>query len=108
MITGAASGFGLAIAQTFLSEGCKVVAADLNEGRLSRHFSPSATMATVEANVTVTGDWSKMVSLAKDRFGRLDILVNNAGTSYRNKVGGQPFDTVQPFERCLTAFFCRF
>jgi len=40
---------------------------------------------TLTANVTVQGDWEKMVEAAETKFGGLDIVVNNAGTSYKNK-----------------------
>lgn len=86
MAVGAASGFGLAISQVFLREGCKLVAADLNEEALKKHFGTTANVTTAVANVMALSDWNGLVSLAKEKFARLDALVNNAGTSYRNKV----------------------
>jgi len=91
IVTGAASGFGLACTKKFVSEGAKVVAVDMNGDGLSKAYSSSADasyeshVATVTANVTVPADWTTMVETATSKFGGLDILINNAGTSYRNK-----------------------
>ncbi|OAL34999.1 hypothetical protein AYO20_05714 [Fonsecaea nubica] len=87
IVTGAASGFGLACVRKFIDEGAKVVAADMNEAGLQKAFASAAGshVATVTANVTSSGDWSKMVDIAVSKFGGLDIVINNAGTSYKNK-----------------------
>lgn len=98
IVTGAASGFGLAITQLFASHGCAVVAADLNEEALYNHFpadswkQPASArvdgrVVGIPANVAERGDWDRLGRTARERFGGLDIVVNNAGTSYRNKVG---------------------
>lgn len=87
LLSGAASGFGRAITQRFITEGAKVVAADMNGDGLTKSFgdSPDTHVQTITANVTSESDWQKMVQLAKDKFGGVDILINNAGTSYKNK-----------------------
>ncbi|KAL2414853.1 4-formylbenzenesulfonate dehydrogenase TsaC1/TsaC2 [Exophiala dermatitidis] len=89
IVTGAASGFGLAVTQKFVSEGAKVVASDINAAGLEKAFSSSSNyatnVATISANVTSAEDWQKMVDLAVSKFGGLDTVVNNAGTSYKNK-----------------------
>jgi 3-oxoacyl-[acyl-carrier protein] reductase len=98
IVTGAASGFGLAITHLFATHGCAVVAADLNEEALHAQFPadssrqlPGARLDNrtvgIKANVAEREDWDRLVKTAKERFGGLDIVVNNAGTSYRNKVG---------------------
>jgi len=86
IVTGAASGFGLATVKRFVQEGCKVVAADMNGDGLAKVFeSGDHNIAPVTANVTVSADWATMVSTAISKFGGLDIVINNAGTSYKNK-----------------------
>ncbi|KIV80036.1 hypothetical protein PV11_07569 [Exophiala sideris] len=89
IVTGAASGFGLACTKKFVEEGAKVVAADMNGEGLSKVYSSHSQydqhVHTLTANVTVQGDWEKMVEAAETKFGGLDIVVNNAGTSYKNK-----------------------
>ncbi|RMZ80126.1 hypothetical protein DV737_g3197, partial [Chaetothyriales sp. CBS 132003] len=106
IVTGAASGFGLATTQKFLEEGAKVVAADVNTEALETNVAASVAsssslshrVATITANVTSADDWKAMVDLAETKFGGLDIVVNNAGTSYRNKatveVTEEEFDKV--------------
>jgi hypothetical protein len=101
--TGAASGFGLATTNLFVSEGCKVVAADMNGDGLAKHFSDSDVahnVATVTGTVTEADTWTTLVSTAKEKFGGLDIVINNAGTSYRNKPTAEV--TEAEFDKCFT------
>ena len=82
LVTGAAGGIGLGIAERFGREGAKVVICDLDADRL-----PQATNAVEEAggevlalraDVSVEADVEELFQKALDRFGTLDILVNNA------------------------------
>jgi len=68
VVTGAASGFGLAIARRFAEEGAAVVAVDV---------TPLPSLFT--ADVSRADDARRMIDAAVERFGRLDLLVNNAG-----------------------------
>ena len=80
VVTGGCSGIGLAIVERFISEGAKVVIADIqdNKGRgLETHFSGSASY--VRCDVTQEEDLRAGISKAAEVFGGLDILVNNAG-----------------------------
>lgn len=99
IVTGAASGFGRAIAERFALEGASVVAADLNgEGvrELSSGFGDK--MVPVQADVAEKVDVDHVVRTATEAFGALDIVVNNAGTTHRNKplmeVGEAEFDRI--------------
>jgi 3-oxoacyl-[acyl-carrier protein] reductase len=99
LVTGAASGFGLCIAETFAREGAGVALVDINgESALAaaRRIGPAAMAIT--ADVTRGADVSNAVEETLTRFGRLDILVNNAGTSHRNQpmldVAEEEFDRV--------------
>lgn len=80
VITGAASGMGLATAQRFVAEGAKVVIADFN-----RENGEAAAAALGESarftrcDVAVEDDVAAAIELATDAFGRLDIVFNNAG-----------------------------
>ncbi|KAH6972014.1 oxidoreductase [Ilyonectria sp. MPI-CAGE-AT-0026] len=86
VITGAASGFGLATAKIFVAQGAKVVAVDMNQDNLAKAFSePSESLVTEVANVTSSTDWERVLATAESKLGGLDILINNAGTSYPNK-----------------------
>jgi 3-oxoacyl-[acyl-carrier protein] reductase len=86
VVTGAASGFGKAIAETFAREGAKVVVADIN-GQGARDVAQGigASAVHVAADVSRRADVEAMVGEAVKSFGGLDIMVNNAGTTHRNQ-----------------------
>jgi len=80
LITGAASGIGLATLELFLAEGAKVLAADIQDekGRaLEQRFEGRVRYA--HCDVTQEADIAAAVALAAEAFGGLDILFNNAG-----------------------------
>jgi 3-oxoacyl-[acyl-carrier protein] reductase len=86
IVTGAASGFGRAIAETFAREGAKVVLADINgEGARAAAQAIGAPAIHVAADVSRRADVEAMVGAAVTAFGGLDIVVNNAGTTHRNQ-----------------------
>jgi len=76
IVTGAASGIGLGIANLFIAKGAKVVYADINEGDLKLD---SAQAIFVKTDVSNQAAVENLVKAAVDKFGRLDIMVNNAG-----------------------------
>ncbi|KAJ5494922.1 4-formylbenzenesulfonate dehydrogenase TsaC1/TsaC2 [Penicillium diatomitis] len=84
IVTGAASGFGAAIARRYLEEGARVLGADINWPSQEAP-SENPNYVTLNMNVASKQDWETAIHTASDKFGRLDIVVNNAGTSYRNK-----------------------
>lgn len=101
IITGAASGIGLASVIKFAQEGAKIVAVDINEAQ--NHDAVEALKADGGAAVSVQGDVSDpetarvMIKAAVDTYGRLDILFNNAGIGARGNVldvDEQSFDRV--------------
>jgi 3-oxoacyl-[acyl-carrier protein] reductase len=86
IVTGAASGFGKAIAETFAREGAKVVVADINgQGARGVAQGIGAPAIHVAADVSKRADVEAMVGEAVNAFGGLDIMVNNAGTTHRNQ-----------------------
>jgi NAD(P)-dependent dehydrogenase (short-subunit alcohol dehydrogenase family) len=81
LVTGAASGMGLATARRFLDSGCRVVAWDVDAPRLHDAWRDS-TATDVLADVVDIGDPSATDAGAArllETFGRLDVVVNNAG-----------------------------
>ena len=86
LITGAAQGFGLGMAERFAREGAKVAILDLNE-ELAREAAATIGGDAVAHGCDVT-DGAAVDGAVRDvigRFGRLDIVVNNAGTTHTNK-----------------------
>jgi NAD(P)-dependent dehydrogenase (short-subunit alcohol dehydrogenase family) len=85
VITGGASGMGLASVERFLDEGASVVAADLNEAKgaellAARERSGDAKrLRFARADVAEEADVAALVELALGEFGRLDVMFNNAG-----------------------------
>jgi 2-dehydro-3-deoxy-L-rhamnonate dehydrogenase (NAD+) len=84
IITGAASGLGLAIATKLHAEGAQVVALDLNEASLPVAFAIDLTKEDQVANV---------VNQIGERFGRIDILVNSAGVTGATNIKSHEVDT---------------
>ncbi|HAF69193.1 MAG TPA: short-chain dehydrogenase [Acidimicrobiaceae bacterium] len=85
IVTGGASGMGLATVRRFLLEGASVVIGDLNadNGRavleaLNAEGYEDKIRFTV-TDVSVEDDVAAMTELAVDTFGRLDVVFNNAG-----------------------------
>jgi NAD(P)-dependent dehydrogenase (short-subunit alcohol dehydrogenase family) len=83
LITGASSGFGLAIAKAALERGDSVVATARRIEALEA-FEEGDHVALVALEVTDADERSAAVEAAIERFGRIDVLVNNAG---RTQVG---------------------
>lgn len=85
VITGGASGMGLATVMRFLAEGARVVIADYNaetgeaavETANSNGFS--GFVSFIKTDVAVESDIESMVRSAMDQYGALDIVFNNAG-----------------------------
>jgi NAD(P)-dependent dehydrogenase (short-subunit alcohol dehydrogenase family) len=83
VITGAASGIGLALAQRFAGDGMQLVLADIEEGPLAEAEEKlSAGGADVLAVPTDVSKWDDVESLAAAthaHFGSVHLLCNNAG-----------------------------
>lgn len=101
IITGAASGIGLATAKRFLAEGARVLVADIDASRIDTALATLAASdgRAIGARVDVTDRQSvaAMVATARDAWGRIDCLVNNAGITLDArlvKMSAEQFDRV--------------
>jgi NAD(P)-dependent dehydrogenase (short-subunit alcohol dehydrogenase family) len=85
VVTGAASGIGLAIVETLVAEGMQVVMADVDEDCLDaeaarlRSGGDHAEVHTVAVDVRDPDAVDRLAEAAVERFGRLHVAVNNAG-----------------------------
>jgi NADP-dependent 3-hydroxy acid dehydrogenase YdfG len=87
VITGGASGIGLATAQTCYARGAHVVLADINNQRLQQAAqsvqqsqpSSSAQIVAVSTDVTDEGQVQALMHRALDICGRIDLVVTCAG-----------------------------
>jgi len=85
LVTGAASGFGAGIAETFAREGAKVAVVDINgEGAASVATGIGNAAMAFTCNVADGKEVQATVTNVVDAFGKLDIIVNNAGVSHKN------------------------
>ena len=77
LVTGAASGIGLATTRLLEARGARVVAEDINPS-VNDIFANEERIVPFVGDVATEDAAQQSVALAVDRFGRLDILVNNA------------------------------
>src|SRR5215208_7344143 len=110
IITGGASGIGLATAQLFQAREARVIVFDING--LSTDLDVAAAETSLRVNVTSASDVESAVQKVMQSYGRLDILVNVAGGSGR-KWGDGPTDlcTIEGWEKTLSlnlnnVFYC--
>ena len=114
LITGGASGIGLAAAQGFAKEGGRVVLADLNADKAASAAegirSAGGEATSIATDVTDFSACEAMVAHAKESFGGLHIAFNNAGMP-TNNVGGFEDVSVADWEKVISTnlsgvFYC--
>ena len=105
VITGGASGIGLAAARKFAAAGMKVVLADLKGQALEQAAASVAGLAkggaadvrAVPTDVSVMEDVQRLKQAAYQSFGEVAVLMNNAGIGN----GGGPFEHYERWQRVL-------
>lgn len=118
VITGGASGIGLAAAKLFAAEGAAVVAGDLQEEQAKQAASDICDAGGRALGVAVdamSGDsLQALVSAAVDEFGRLDVMCNHVGGSNPKKdldvlrLDLDEFDRTMQLNVRSTLLGCRF
>ena len=92
VITGAASGIGRALAERCVTEGMKVVLADVDEASLTRAETElkhgGGTVVGVRTDVSKQSDVEQLARKTLDTFGQVHLLFNNAGVA----AGGAPWE----------------
>ena len=87
LITGAASGIGLAISKRLLQEGAQIAMLDINEEALEERRNElskdeyAARIITIKCDITKESDVSSAVEEIVKHFGHLNIAINNAGVT---------------------------
>jgi NAD(P)-dependent dehydrogenase (short-subunit alcohol dehydrogenase family) len=105
VITGGASGLGLAAAARFAALGMKVCIADLAGDRLTEAEAKLASVApegaadlmAMAVDVSRIEDVSALEAAVRERFGGTDVLMNNAGI----QPGSQMFGPLQNWQRII-------
>src|SRR5580704_819822 len=102
VITGGASGIGLAAAKRFASLGMKICLADLSQDALDRAAAemPGATVITVPTDVSKMDEVLRLKERAYAAFGGVAVLMNNAGTSPTAGSCGRPRTSSATARRC--------
>jgi NAD(P)-dependent dehydrogenase (short-subunit alcohol dehydrogenase family) len=97
VVTGAASGIGLALAEMFAAEGMRVVLADIDEQRLAdaaAHFDAlGADVATMRCDTSSEAEVMGLAAFSLDRFGAAHVVCNNAGIPGGGDAWLDPMDT---------------
>jgi NAD(P)-dependent dehydrogenase (short-subunit alcohol dehydrogenase family) len=87
VVTGAASGIGLALATRFAAEGMKVVLGDIERPALERAAAAlaetGADVLAVPTDCSLLTDVERLARAAVERFGAVHIVCNNAGVGSR-------------------------
>jgi NAD(P)-dependent dehydrogenase (short-subunit alcohol dehydrogenase family) len=87
VVTGAASGIGLALARRFGADGMRVVMADIEAETLEREAAGLAAegvdVCTAIADTSVESDVEALAELTIARFGGVHLVCNNAGVGSR-------------------------
>lgn len=105
IVTGAASGIGLACAERLAADGMKVVLADLNEKAGAEHAKRLGG-TFVAADLATRGGCRALVDQALQAHGTVHVLVNNAGYQHVSPIEDFPEDQWERMlELMLTAPF---
>lgn len=82
IITGGASGIGLAACERFLEEGAIVIMADVNPEAAEKHLAALRKLGEItflQVDVTDRESVGQLVATTIARYQRIDVLINNAG-----------------------------
>jgi 3-hydroxybutyrate dehydrogenase len=82
IVTGAASGIGLAVAQDFAKQGIRVTLSDIDVERGKAAAAALEGARFLEADMTHPEEVRTLVNATIEAEGRVDILVNNAGIQH--------------------------
>lgn len=91
VVTGSASGIGLAVAEALVSGGHKVVMADIND-KAGQHHADRLNAHFVHADLADRASCKNLIDAAVAKFGSVDVLINNAGIQHVSPIEDFPED----------------
>src|SRR5262245_41902146 len=86
LITGGATGIGLALAERFLTKGNRIIICGRRSQALAAVKAKRAAIETRVADVSTPAQREELVKWATSAFPDLNVLVNNAGVQRRVKL----------------------
>lgn len=93
-VTGAASGIGKQIGETFLKQGAKVVFSDINDESLQKMIGELKNEGFdchgIKCDVTKEDEINAAIDETVEKYGRLDVLINNAGLQHVSMIEDFP------------------
>ncbi|MFC3608819.1 SDR family oxidoreductase [Stutzerimonas tarimensis] len=110
LITGAASGLGLADAELLAAEGARVVITDVNE-EAGQAAAARLDGLFLRQDVSREEDWQRVMRAITEHYGGLDVLVNNAGIVEVADIESTSLELYQRMNRVLndgTFLGCRY
>lgn len=90
LITGGATGIGLALAKRFLNEGNQVIVCGRNEASLQQAKAEAPTLITHTCDVADATSRLTMAQWLKTHHPALNVLINNAGIQARRDFTTDP------------------
>src|SRR6266702_5057767 len=95
LVTGGATGIGLAIVRRFLAEGCRVAFVARRTEHVERALDDLGRdedrLVADTVDVTRQEDMAGFIDRLRNRWGEIAILVNNAGISPKRKDANAPW-----------------
>jgi NAD(P)-dependent dehydrogenase (short-subunit alcohol dehydrogenase family) len=79
IVTGGASGIGLAAARRFVEHGATAIIADIDIARANAIASESEGIVAMALDVVDDAQWAKLFDDVVARFGKVDALINSCG-----------------------------